>query len=252
MHSLSRLATHVVCVVGVSCSATAQTDLTRPEASRILNRHEFFGSVVDTVPAAGDECLHFPQFSITLLRSALTARFVDFPTSQRISYAIDPSLGDVRGTRLETFSSDTLSEVRVGRVRGRDARSFAACAEAAERIGSKSNMPIETLMNRDVFIGIRTTILPHALAAGIPRTGGKFEIARKVLTEVTGITKRNPNEASVEFTYEWQLTAIGEKALKPVKGGNTVMSATASFRLYDDGWRIANIGSVQIGPSKKQ
>jgi len=59
--------------------------------------------------------------------------------------------------------------------------------------------------------------------------------ARRELVAITGISKQG-NVASVEFTWRWvPLNEVGAV----IYPGDLRYRSTASFRCYDDGWRIA-------------
>jgi hypothetical protein len=61
-----------------------------------------------------------------------------------------------------------------------------------------------------------------------------FPAARRGLVSVTGISKQ-ANVASVEFTWRWiPLNEVGAV----LYSSDARYRSTASFRLYDDGWRI--------------
>jgi hypothetical protein len=58
---------------------------------------------------------------------------------------------------------------------------------------------------------------------------------RQKFLEVTGITTQSPTTAVTEFKWQWIRTESG-KALGITE--DTVVTSTAQFQLYDDGWRI--------------
>ena len=60
------------------------------------------------------------------------------------------------------------------------------------------------------------------------------------MNAVTGIaTDPGEKEALAEFTWEWVPTADGKLFAERIPTG--VQKGQASFQLYDDGWRIAEI-----------
>jgi hypothetical protein len=64
--------------------------------------------------------------------------------------------------------------------------------------------------------------------------------ARRELVAVTGISKRGNNAADVEFTWKWTpLNEVGEA----IYSGDVHYRSTATFRSYDDGWRVVEGGS---------
>ena len=91
--------------------------------------------------------------------------------------------------------------------------------------------------------------------------------AKKEFIEVTGITSLGPNDARVEFTYKWlpntfgraldpstaefrELPADLQNSLKETKdpyggtyeaGWGNARRGFATFKKYDDGWRILNV-----------
>jgi len=61
-----------------------------------------------------------------------------------------------------------------------------------------------------------------------------FPAARRGLVSITGVSKQG-NVASVEFTWRWiPLNEVGAV----IYSGDARYRSTASFRLYDDGWRL--------------
>jgi hypothetical protein len=67
-------------------------------------------------------------------------------------------------------------------------------------------------------------------------------VATNDVVQVTGIVQgATPTSATAEFTYQWKNTQIFTilKALQPQS--EMPAKATASLRLYDDGWRITGM-----------
>lgn len=67
-------------------------------------------------------------------------------------------------------------------------------------------------------------------------------VAVPQIEEVTGITKESDVLRQVRFSWRIQLTPIGEAALPQATRDKyrieEVQDGTATFRLFDDGWRI--------------
>lgn len=69
--------------------------------------------------------------------------------------------------------------------------------------------------------------------------GAQLQLATSAFVAVTGLV-RDPgaHRMTAEYTYRWSLTPLGQK-LPTVAPPQEPQKATAAFRLYDDGWRLA-------------
>mgnify|MGYP001602824968 CR=1 FL=1 len=80
--------------------------------------------------------------------------------------------------------------------------------------------------------------------SGIGSAGGHFlTLAERRFVEVTGITTESDHDAKAEFTWQWEPTPVGE----PLGFSRAPQCATATFKLYDDGWRLVSSGIVTEG-----
>jgi hypothetical protein len=77
--------------------------------------------------------------------------------------------------------------------------------------------------------------------------GWTVPLADRALVEVTGIATESQGNAEVEFTWKWIPNKMGD-ALSAIKrfpidgeGTGTIHNAVATFRLFDDGWRLESI-----------
>ena len=69
-------------------------------------------------------------------------------------------------------------------------------------------------------------------------------ISERKLLEVTGIQSQGPTEATAEFTWFWDGSEFGEFS-QLLKGPSEMPHrSSARFELYDDGWRLTQIGVV--------
>lgn len=59
-------------------------------------------------------------------------------------------------------------------------------------------------------------------------------VAERKFDDVTGITMESDHDAKAEFTWHWQPTSVGE----PMGCIPAPETATETFKLYDDGWRL--------------
>jgi hypothetical protein len=85
----------------------------------------------------------------------------------------------------------------------------------------------------------------HSLIA--PADAGKESLwipaARRELVAITGLAKQG-NVADVEFTWRWiPLNEVGAA----LYSGDSRYRSTASFRCYDDGWRVVARGASHHG-----
>lgn len=72
----------------------------------------------------------------------------------------------------------------------------------------------------------------------------KTKLGKKVFVEVTGIFKRDDGTAIVEYTWEYDISPVGNAVLdiSVLRGKNvaTVYKEEVVMRKYDDGWRIVD------------
>lgn len=69
---------------------------------------------------------------------------------------------------------------------------------------------------------------------------------RPTMKEVTGITAGTDGSATAEFVWTSATTKAGDK----LGVGDATGWGKASFRLYDDGWRLTDIQWCDSGPCK--
>jgi hypothetical protein len=70
-------------------------------------------------------------------------------------------------------------------------------------------------------------------------TGPRLQLATSTFSAVTGLVRdQGADRMTAEYTYRWSLTPLGQK-LPTVAPPQEPQKATAAFRLYDDGWRLA-------------
>lgn len=90
-------------------------------------------------------------------------------------------------------------------------------------------------------------ITPAGVKAGLPDRGGPVQIAQKVFMSMTGLADNADGTTTGEFTWRWVSTDLAN-ALNMDKGFNVDVPGKATFKLYDDGWRISAIEASSPSP----
>ena len=73
---------------------------------------------------------------------------------------------------------------------------------------------------------------------------------RPRLIEITGITGDSADSKIVEYRWQWDTSAQPKEVKETIFVANGPFPDQATFKLYDDGWRITQWGKIPANPFK--
>lgn len=132
-----------------------------------------------------------------------------------------------------TLANTTVLGFKEGQLAGSDAQTGAYAALVDEDLGTVSVDSSDPSARTYIF-----SLTPKGKeqsAAWRRNDGFELPVAKKVVGEVTGITKDSDSEANVEFSWHWE-PSFPHIAVVP---GSIL--GKAHFRRYDDGWRVEQV-----------